>query len=441
MRTRTTKKSQVAAIQDDIDSSTTNPPLPASSSNPPMLFILPRERSLDARIVSLPNPQSGVKNRYFFDPTQGIYEFTKISAPRKQPSSWLLSPEGDGGADSNGSQSEIMRNGYSIEDPGMFVATAVDPVFFLLPILLAGSSTENKQLFVTLDDHLDNVSKQSEEVRSILGSEHVLTQLEISLANICDKVEAGDDSMFRINLEKCCKELLSKAERVVAAGLPPSMEQKFVSEALQAPTTLRTQIEMVAEIERESQDPEEQTPGPQSQPQSQTLFNITTASDSQDSLASAATGPTPATSVEEVAALSPEDENIRRLLRLRTAFDFILSSYIQKSFHEQIRACLNAPQSPIDFTALDKRLAEIADMKKEAQTLRSLSDNISRKRMVEEDDEIVAVRAEKKRKKEEEEAKKKAQPRGIKQLAKADTSGMKKMSSFFTKAAAKKATT
>ncbi|TKX26433.1 RNase H2 complex component-like protein [Elsinoe australis] len=441
MRTRTTKKSQVAAIQDDIDSAKTNPPLPASSSNPPMLFILPEKRSLDARIVSLPNPQSGVKNRYFFDPTQGVYEFTKITATGKQPSSWLLSPEGDGGADFNGSQSEGMRNSYSIEDPGMFVATAVDPVFFLLPTLLAGSSTENKQLFVTLDDHLDNVSKQSEEVRSILGSGHVLTQLEISLANICDKVEAGDDSMFRINLEKLCKELLSKAERVVAAGLPPSMEQKFVSEALQAPTTLRTQIEMVAEIERESQDPEEQTPGPQSQLQSQTSFNTTTASASQDSLASAATASTAATSVEEVAASSPEDENIRRLLRSRTAFDFILSSYIQKSFHEQIRACLDAPQSPIDFTALDKRLAEIADMKKEAQTLRSLSDNISRKRMVEEDDEIVAVRAEKKRKREEEEAKKKAQPRGIKQLAKADTSGMKKMSSFFTKAAAKKATT
>lgn len=52
---------------------------------------------------------------------------------------------------------------------------------------------------------------------------------------------------------------------------------------------------------------------------------------------------------------------------------------------------------------------------------------------MEEDEERVAEREEKKRRKEEEEKKKKGEGRGIKALKKVDTSGMKKMSSFFVK--------
>ena len=48
------------------------------------------------------------------------------------------------------------------------------------------------------------------------------------------------------------------------------------------------------------------------------------------------------------------------------------------------------------------------------------------------DEEKIAEREEKKRKKEEEAIKKKNEGRGVKQLKKVDTSGMKKMSSFFT---------
>ena len=57
---------------------------------------------------------------------------------------------------------------------------------------------------------------------------------------------------------------------------------------------------------------------------------------------------------------------------------------------------------------------------------------------MEEDDEVVAAREEKKRKKEEEERRKKNESRGVKELKKVDTSGMKKLSAFFAKVPAKK---
>lgn len=87
----------------------------------------------------------------------------------------------------------------------------------------------------------------------------------------------------------------------------------------------------------------------------------------------------------------------------------------------------------IDFGPLDQHLAKVKEAKAEVQALRSLSDNISRKRGCLDDDDAAEARAEKKRKKDEEDQRKKAESRGIKQLKKVDTSGMQKLSSFFTK--------
>ena len=87
---------------------------------------------------------------------------------------------------------------------------------------------------------------------------------------------------------------------------------------------------------------------------------------------------------------------------------------------------------------MDKHLAHLDQLRKEAQALRSLSDNISRKRSADEDEEALEKAEAKKRKKEEDELKKKNTSRGVKQLEKADRSGMKTLSSFFGKAAPKK---
>ena len=85
-----------------------------------------------------------------------------------------------------------------------------------------------------------------------------------------------------------------------------------------------------------------------------------------------------------------------------------------------------------NFAPLTEHLSAIAKLKSEAAALRSISDNISRKRQLEYDEDKIAEREEKKRKKEEEDKKKKSEGRGIKALKKVDTTGMKKMSAFFS---------
>jgi Ydr279p protein family (RNase H2 complex component). len=44
---------------------------------------------------------------------------------------------------------------------------------------------------------------------------------------VCDTVEAGDEKMFRLSEDKLLKELISKAQRLAAQGLPTSLEERF----------------------------------------------------------------------------------------------------------------------------------------------------------------------------------------------------------------------
>ena len=88
-------------------------------------------------------------------------------------------------------------------------------------------------------------------------------------------------------------------------------------------------------------------------------------------------------------------------------------------------------KSPLDFKPLDTRLAEIARLRAEALAARSIGD-FSRKRNMHEEDDAAESRLEKKRRKTEEEKIKKAgETRGIRDLKKVDTKGMKKMGDFF----------
>ena len=109
----------------------------------------------------------------------------------------------------------------------------------------------------------------------------------------------------------------------------------------------------------------------------------------------------------------------------------MLRSYIPRALHPSILDAV-AQFKLVDFAPLDTHLSHIEALRAEAHALRTISDNISRKRPAD-DDEAAEARAEKKRKKEEEEKKKKNEPRGLKALRKVDTGGMKKLSSFFTK--------
>ena len=85
----------------------------------------------------------------------------------------------------------------------------------------------------------------------------------------------------------------------------------------------------------------------------------------------------------------------------------------------------------MDFAPLDAYLARLARLRQEAAAARSAGD-YTRKRAL--DEEEVAARAEKKRRRDEEEKRKKAgESRGVRDLKKVSTVGMRKMSDFFKK--------
>ena len=65
-------------------------PLQPPSPNPPKLFVLPKDTTPEAKIVTFTHPRSGAQARYFVCPSKGFYEFKKITAPKTSPRSWLL---------------------------------------------------------------------------------------------------------------------------------------------------------------------------------------------------------------------------------------------------------------------------------------------------------------------------------------------------------------
>ncbi|KAF2852270.1 hypothetical protein T440DRAFT_392703 [Plenodomus tracheiphilus IPT5] len=383
-------------------------PLPKPTSNPPKLFVLPKDTSKDARIVTLDNPANDTPSRYYFCPQKGFYEFTRIAAPKKDCRSWLITGDAES-EDVDAEETGDMRigSGYITSAADLFIATPIDVLFLILPALAPKSAKDTKQHFLAFDDYLDKLSSFSQHWKVLLAQFPSLkSMVEKRMQVLCDTVSAGDEPMYRISHEKLTDTLLKKAERMVKTGLPPSLEEKFVKTALEVPVmSIRREDSTLSAIS----STETVTPDDASTPSA----SFSTAVESQ-------------TSPAKPALTTPE--GIPYLLRLRTSLNYLTSTYLPQTLRPLILSLL-APK----FTTLDIHLAAIAELKSEAAALRSISDNISRKRAIEEDDEKMAEREEKKRKKEEEDKKKKAEGRGIKQLKKVDTSGMKKMSAFFTK--------
>lgn len=450
--------------------------LSSSAVNPPKLFILPAEASPASRIVTLSNPATASPNRYFFCPETGFYEFTKIAAPKKAPRSWLLAPHkavGDvpcetispsedpnnqrtSNSDKHDSREKLsgtpsISKGYITKSADLFIATPLDIIFLILPALSPISSTSResqKQLFLSLDDHLDTLSATSPHIKQLLRHSQLQDRISRRMAAICDIVDAGDEKMYRLSQQKLLTVLLSKAERMAIEGLPVSMEEKYVRVVLEVPimsvkrdTSDLDNATETAPAVSEGEEPTEY----QSQSSAQSPGTTTPSTAINDSWASTASISTTASSLTlstppEIALSKPPitaPEGIPYLLRIRTALTFIFSSYIPPHLHKQLQTLLQDIESP-DFRPLDAHLSHIASMRSQAQALHSLSDNISRKRGFGGDDEAAEARAEKKRKKEEEEKRKKNESRGIKQLKKVDTTGMKKLSAFFGKAGNKK---
>ncbi|KAK3953694.1 ribonuclease H2, subunit B [Pseudoneurospora amorphoporcata] len=393
--------------------------------SPPNVFILPKSATPESRIITLQNPRYAKPTRYLVCPSTGFYEFTKMAAPQnKSPRSWLI----DG---------TPLAPAQTTKDSDLYVATPVDPLFLVLPAL-AAKITDKKRMFLSSDDHLDAVSEQGDYSDSGCRKENHLVEvlkwpstrqlLEARMAAVCDTVEAGDETMFRLNESKLVEELLQKAKRMSSAedGLPKSMEEKFVTKALEAPIVgiRSTAVSMT----RSSTTVTVESAGSQEgEPEDMTKVTKTTTTTTSLSEATTAVA-TP--NNEVLPSLTPTPE-VLSLQRLRVSLNFLTSSYLPPSLSAHLKPSLFNPPS-VDFAPLESYLLQLTKLRQEAVASRSHGD-FSRKRIAG-DEEDAFEKAEKRRKKEEEEKVKKAGvSRGVKELAKVNTRGMMKLTSFFQK--------
>ncbi|KAE8341052.1 hypothetical protein BDV24DRAFT_174935 [Aspergillus arachidicola] len=420
MRTR----SSVPSSEQSKPDQPSKPPL--TTEKPGKTFILPSSASDEARFLQLPNPQTGELTRYYFCPKLGIYEFTVITSSSRSPRSVLFAPKSENSTAPDGKPSKP-GNASIAKTAQLLIATPIDVIFFLIP-LLCPKSSQAKGLFQPLDDIIDSQDDLPNHFRHVLYDESFKNVLQTRAEAICDSMEAGDEKLFRFSEAKLLKELISKAERMVALGLPASMEERFIRQALSTPLMAVKREDASTNAAPSNSNSEGETA-----PQEDKETPATTASSTSV--------PTPS-DVSTPATDSPPNEptasdDVARLLRISTAITFMKDSYLSAALRTKVDELLSSSESPIDFKPMHDHLKRVAELRAEALASRSLGD-FSRKRDID-DDEGAESRADKKRRKEEEEKKKKAgESRGVRDLKKVNTTGMKKMSDFFSKAAAKK---
>ena len=408
------------------------------------LLVLPKERSSDSQICTLAHPRTGKPSRYLFDPEKGIYEFTRIAAPKSACRSWLVhsrhaqaKPGIQSISDDQGREPGLVQETTPTEDeasaqviskPEMLVATHIDPLFLTLPALRnqTTSKGDSKRMFLSLDDYMDKLEAGSKHFRRVLQTENIKSELLDRMHAVCDTVDAGDEKMYRLNDGKFLQEILSKAESVKASGLPASMENHFVQKALKVPV-MGLQLDDNDPSETSTSQGEAQSDPPAMESQASTATSAS--STSAVSMATAITTP----DVEEI----PAKDELESLLRLRIALQYMMLSYIPQSYVATLNSILASDESPVNFKPLDDHLEYLAKLRADALASRSFGD-FSRKRNTYEDDDLAEARAEKKRKKEEDEKKKKAESKATRDLKKVDVKGMKKMSDFFGKGAVPK---
>ena len=419
------------------------------SERRPKMLVLPQKCSAEAQICTLAHPRTKIPTRYLFDPEKGVHEFTRVAPPKVECKSWLIEyshrdPEGQASMvkaaepvendDGNASQEGLrrtrgLRDGHIISKPDLLVATPIDPLFLLVPAFSGQflTSEDSKRLFLSFDDLIDKLTDASKIYEQLMKHELIRKTFEARMQAMCDWVDAADEKMYRLNMKKLMNELYGKASKIQESGLPQSMEDKFIRRALDLPVVgIKREESTMSEkqsSQTETQNPE--TPSLDTQASTETFAS----SESVNTVETDITAPDIEASVT--------DAELQRLLRVRTVISYMILSYIPLEFAASLTTMMTSDESPIDFKPLNARLEHVAKTHAEALAARSLG-NFSRKRNAYEDDDAAEARAEKKRKKEEEDKKKKLETRGLRDLKKVDTKGMKKMSDFFGKGAATK---
>ncbi|KAI0459107.1 ribonuclease H2, subunit B [Xylaria acuta] len=457
-RTRASKGNDSSNTTTTTPTSKSKYTLPSPSNSPPKIFILPKKATNGARIVSLLHPRYAKPTRYLVCPETGFYEFTRIAAPESTPRSWLIQTDGHkpsqaGDTEPASAEKDASFGTYVTSGAELFVATPIDPLFLILPTLVDPSANSEKRRYISSDDYFDRIQDESPHLWEILrwGEGRVRGLLEARLGAVCDTVEAGDECVFRFSEDKLVSEVIGKARRMSARPLPRSMEEKFVVKPLEAPvlgvkretttTVTKTSTEASAETTQDDSSTSASASGtPRLKAEASESQSSVSSTESSGSLASEAStaatsitsssgedGAAPAEALLPVMVASAE---VISLQRLRTSFNFLCSSYVPPSLVTLLRTKLST-QPEVDFAPLDTYISELSRLKQEAAAARSAGD-YTRKRVL--DDEELAERAEKKRRKEEEDKRKKAgESRGVRELKKVNTVGMKKMSDFFKK--------
>jgi Ydr279p protein family (RNase H2 complex component) wHTH domain/Ydr279p protein triple barrel domain len=435
-RTRGSKpkpKADPEAVEEEVKAKALSPP----DSNPARVFILPKNTSSEARIITLNDPAKGQPSRYLLCPEKGLYEFTRVAAGKIDPRSWLFTQSAQQSKEDESTEEQTLSTtaktteGYLARSQDLFIATPVDPIFLLVPIF------SGNEVFRTLEDYLDDAGEKIapkgatlDTITNCISTSDVFTS---RISAICDVLDTGMDKVYQFSLEKLSQQIYQKAIRIKDKGLPPSMQNHFVSRPLEPPImAIKSNLAATTVVTTISQSTAESTETSQTRAQdnsdddaTQVASETTTTLDSQISMTS---------TVVDTASNSGStfDQEVLDLSQLRTSINFILRSYVPFKLHESILQHI-CSKFDIDFGPLDKQLAKIEGLREDAQALRSISDNVSRKRGFEEDEDEVERRAEKKRKQEEEERRKKSENRAIKDLKKVDVKGMMKLSSFFSK--------
>lgn len=435
-RSKGTEKGAKGSSKDATATSATSKySLPAESENPSIVLILPEKATPEARVVSLTNPRYSKPTRYLVCPQTGAYEFIKISEPKTTPRSWLIqagnndraAESGDAEKDEHAFQTQIAKGA------DLFIATPIDPLFLALPAL-AKQLSSAKRMFLSSDDHLDSIAEGAAHLRETLRWAQWRELFESRMAAGCDTVEAGDETMFRLSEEKLLCQVLAKAARMSEGGLPGSMEEKFVTKALEAPVLGRKATTGAApQLQaKESSEASGADSGAETQTESQS--SVATSATSVSKASTAATSVADEAEVAgtgNVASAIQASPEVIRLQRLRVAFNFICSSYVPPALSTVLKKMVaEGKGAGVDFKPLDEYVGQLTKLRQEAMMARSASD-YSRKRALDEENE---ERREKRRKQEEEEKRKKAgESRGVRDLKKVNTTGMKKMSDFFAK--------
>ena len=298
----------------------------------------------------------------------------------------------------------------------MFVATPFDLGFLLLPYLVPINAS-SKSLFQPLDDYLEEQLSQDGQLRYIY--KQARDRCHTAIVDFCDELEAGGERMFRFSQSKLARCILKRARRLLAAGLPASLDEQFVTRSLEKPVVAGKIEEPKNAILRVNTVVEEDTDLDVSESQA-TLVD-----------SSSLTSEVSFSSTTSTLADTSVPSNVVVLQRLQTALDFVAWTCLPVELADGVNQAIRT-MDDVDFTELDQWVEEVARLKKQALAVRSVADfSLKRKGMEDEDAED---RAEKKRKADDEERKRKlGESRGVRDLKKVNTTGMKKMSAFFAK--------